>query len=305
MHSKKFVDINFAPKRKKAFIKLSKEDLKRTFTAGGNGLIVLSILVFFLIFVNNKIWEKLITSKQQELHKLERKIKGINIKISLLRKKQKEFQKRFYDFYVPHLNDLLAAYWIEKKFNRQVLKTTEEFLSIAGGNISYLTVNIFPNPLSGLSDKETVDVDRFLTVKDFGIKKPQKVARIFANPAGEGLNIAQSLAVYIKVPQEDKSFYKKLMQVKDPSLRASIFLEYLLIKYPFNELTKWVKVPITLSYPMDGFFVSNEDFNEKVSELRNFCNYFYLDILITKQKYFNNRSEGKINYEGICIKNIF
>ncbi len=289
---KSFIEINLAPKKKRKFFpgifsieQIEKKDLL---------LYSVSLVSFFSIFAVQQISNKILEEYDKRILALNREINLKNRELQNLKRAYNEADKKFKDFYIPNLKEKVFIIWYNDWWKRKVVAEIRKFQKIAEGLIPYMGVWVYPNPFKSGSGailkgqvpqnvKEYVDVkgNPFLNVESLPyVKLP-------------------GLHLLIEKPSVDKKFLSSISQIKDETIKANLYLEYALLKYPINDFK--ISSGVLLLFPITGVFTEERD----LKELENYCNVLLIRKRYERNLFMNNRWVGPKLLDGVCIKYVF
>jgi len=258
-------------------------------------LLMLSMFSFVGIFLEKYFADKLIEKRQQEILVLRRNLVYQNIKIKKIRKKLYLAEQKFKDFYIPNLKEKIFYIWYYRYGQSRLWKAIEKFYHITKGRTSLIGFRIFPSPYNKFSDN-IIFAENIRSIEFKPIE-----GNIFLNPPKN--LISNTFAIYVEPFEVDKKFAKSINKIKDQTIKANLLLEYGLLTGKIKP--RYVKVPITIIFPLNLAFENEKDLNKILDKLKNFCNILQISSILNENIYTVKglRSDGIIN--GICIKYIF
>jgi len=288
---KKYISINLTTHKRESFIQKIGIDFLELLKGRNLYLGLLSVFSFISIFVVNYYFNTRIETLKSEINKLDYKARS---KIAVLQRLKRNLEKAdriFKRLYIPGLKEKAFIVWYNKKFVKNIWENVYQFAEIVGNIPSFVGFSVYPNPYVGFN--RGFFMPNWKEHKIFY----QKINRnYFVKP----FNFSNSLAVIINPFDVDKKFLKNLGKIKDPTIKANLFLEYGLLRYGLENLQ--VEVPTYLVFPINLIFVEEDIYKTTLKKLNRFCNYLLINKRYDKYYYLNNKLNVRIAIDGICIK---
>jgi len=288
---KKYISINLTTHKRESFI----QKIGIVFLGYLRGknlyLSLLSVTSFVAIFVVNHYLSSRIETLKEEINKLDYRIHFKIAAIRRLKHNLKKADRIFKRLYIPELKEKAFILWYNEKFGKNIWKNVYQFAKIVGNIPSFVGFSVYPNPYVGFDKKFFMP-----NWKEHKIIYKKIEKNYFIQP----FNFSNSLAIIINPFNVDKNFLKNVEKIKDSTIKANLLLEYGLLWYGLENLQ--VEVPTYLIFPVNLIFTEEEVYKKKLRELKNFCNYLFINRQYGKYYYLNNKLNVRIIIDGICLK---
>jgi tetrahydromethanopterin S-methyltransferase subunit C len=94
-----------------------------------------------------------------------------------------------------------------------------------------------------------------------------------------------------------------LAKIKDKTIKANLLLEYGLLTGRIK--SEYIKIPITIMFPFNLSFESEENLNQTLNMLKSFCNILQISSFLNTKIYTISGKKVRSIIDGVCIKRIF
>ena len=292
---KAFIDINFSPYRKRNLVKLLLEQLEEV---EKKDLLFasLSLLSFISIFISAIIFDNLIEKKKREIKIVELQIRKKRHILTALKNRYQNSDKQFKALYISDLKEKIFYIWYNTYYNQRLWKAIKTYRGIVGSISPFIGFVSFPNPYFGFKPK-LKPLESYSFHKVLYSKNIQNLLKSFKK------DFSFEPAIYVEKFKVNPHFLEDLNKIRDSSIKANLLLQYGLI---YNDLRKFkIYTPITVVFPLNIAFPSEELFKKKMAELRRFCNELIINKEYREELFINNKINSKTIVDGICIKNLF
>lgn len=293
---KRFVEINLAPKKGWEF-SIFLTNIYPKFKSRNYLLFLVSFISFLGIFIEDYIANIVLNQKRNEINQLRKTLIYQDIKIKKLKKDLQLAEQKFKNFYIPNLKEKIFYIWYYQHGLKRLWKTVDKFTEIVKGKTEFVGFRIFPSPYNKLSDNiifEREKVDHQTIYKSLE-------ENFFAK--NKTLLDENSFTIYVNSFELDKDFARNMAKIKDKTIKANLLLEYGLLTGRIK--SEYIKIPITIMFPFNLSFESEENLNQTLNMLKSFCNILQISSFLNTKIYTVSGKKVRAIIDGVCIKRIF